>query len=388
MKRAILNVGVLCALGGDGSSRMTVKRPRWLKRLGALAVALPAAALVSGCSVEVDGEEVDEVEQASHSTPRELHVVGVTSAGGASGGGLHHALRTNTTWTWFGDVELQAGEIGTISDAEVAYSEGGLHLVAVSGGTLFHTIRDALGGWFGFGNVNALLGSVGTHVSVGLADGHNRTHLCTATSAGGLFYTRRNSDGSWENWLNVKTATGSNPGSFTRVDCAARTFGGSPLGVLLDEMHLVGTTSDGTMWHAVRTDNGFWTPLGNVNAVTGSTAVFTDADVSFTGDDLQVVGTGTNLQQHAIRFLNGSWTAFTSMGPYAGDPGDERHSSVVGLDDGLHVLAVTANGGMFNTLRQNSGAWVPYANVKTATGSTSTFRRVSVSGVSAHAEPH
>jgi hypothetical protein len=358
-----------------------------MKQLKCFGLLIPVSLSLFGCSAESEGETLAQVQQATTSTPRVLHVVAVTT-----GGGIRHAARTDTatgsTWTAFGDIEGQAGEIGTISDAEAVESEGGTHVVAIAGGTLFHTIRDTNGAWTGFGNVNSVLGSVGTHTSVGLSAGAARTHLCTTTSTGGLFHAIRFADGSWSGWNNVKTLSGTNPGSFTRVDCSAQVFITiGPGGSVQDELQLVGTTSNGQIWHATRTNNGAWSALGNVNVATGSSATFLDVDASYGSNDLQIVGTGANLQQHAIRFFNGSWQAFGSIAAQAGDPGDERHSSTVSLDDGLHVLVVTADGGLFNTLRLNSGAWQAYVNVKTATGSSENFSRVSVAGVPSVVQP-
>jgi hypothetical protein len=354
-------------------------------RIRLLSVLVP---LISSAACSDAGlETVEAVQLASHKTPRLLHVVATT------GGALHHALRTETdglsSWTGFGNVEGQAGEIGSIVDAEAVVSGGGLHVVAITGGDLYHTIRNDAGGWTDFGNVADQTSDVGNHNSVGLSRAKSGgTFLCTSTTAGNFYLAIRNSDGTWRDWDNVKTKTGTNPGTFTRVDCSAHVsvqIGGPEQ----DTLHVVGRVTSGDIWHAIRFNNDTWTVLGNVNAHTGTSTDFLDVAASVSGNELHVVGTANGGPQlHAVRFSNSTWTGFGNIASHAGDPGSETDSSTVALDDGLHVLVRTAGGGLFNTLRRNSGTWSSYSDVKAATGSSASYSRVSVAGVAAISIPH
>jgi hypothetical protein len=59
----------------------------------------------------------------------------------------------------------------------------------------------------------------------------------------------------------VKRATGSNPGAFTKV-CTA----GLPDG----NLHVVGLTATGGLFHMMRYANGSWSAMGDIKAQTGN----------------------------------------------------------------------------------------------------------------------
>ena len=306
-------------------------------------------------------------------TTRVMQVVAVTSAGG-----IRHAVRTNTTWSGFGDVELAAGELGTISRVAVATGAGGLHVVALNGDSkLFHTVRADSGSWVSWGDINGVIGNLGGHTSVGLAESNTQDgfFLCTTTSDGKAWLTFRNgSSGAWAAPTDLKAATGSNPGTFTNISCQTEAVGPTQ-----QRLHIVATTSNGTIWHARRTEGLAWSQFGNASQATGSTAAFGDVDAATDSAlNLQIVGTGTGFQHHAARFSGGSWTGFGDIASVATDPGSERRGAAVSLDDGVHVFVTTSTGGLFRALRQTDGSWQAYTDVRTENGSTESFSDVAV----------
>jgi hypothetical protein len=342
-----------------------------------------------GCSVGT-GESAAATSEAVSTTPRELHVIAVTTSGG-----LRHALRTDTTWSGFGDVEGQAGEIGTVTDAETAVSVGGLHVIAIADGHLFHTIRTPDGGWFGFVDMALVLGNVGTHTSVGITnDGGQlgQTHVCTTTSTGRILHTIRDGGGGWIPWEDVKQKTGS-PWTFKRVDCAARLVQatGCPPGQPLCfgvELQLVALRADGTPFHAIRHPDGTWTPLLSVNAATGNSLLFLDVDVDLDSNGtLNVIGTGPSFQYHAQRFATGDWSGFGDIEGQAGDPGNQANGAAVALDDGVYVFDQIFNGDLFITRRALDGSWDAFSNVNTATHSSEAFSHVSIGGLPSSVVP-
>jgi hypothetical protein len=326
-----------------------------------------------GCG---DGESLASRQDALVA-PRQMHVIAVTSAGG-----IRHAVRTNTTWSGFGDVESAgaAGELGTISRVAVASGRAGLHVVALNSDNskLFHTIRASNGSWLSWGNINNVIGNLGSHTSVGLAESNieDAIFLCTTTSDGKAWLTSRNgTSGVWSSVTDLKVATNSNPGTFTNISCQAEATGPTQ-----QRLHILATTNDGQMWHAVRSLSSTWTQFGNVNQTTGSTAFFRDVDaVADLGQNLQVVGTGTGFQHHAARFsANGTWTAFGDIASVATDPGSERRGATVSLDDGVHVFVTTSTGGLFRALRRPDTTWQAYTDVRAENGSAESVTDVAV----------
>jgi hypothetical protein len=166
-----------------------------------LAIALTTV-LLSGCSgvpddadvgsdgASSDQEEVQGVEQALTSGPAHV-VAGFTN--GAPGFGSarpYHALRNaDGSWTNFGSIELQAGDVGDISDVATASNEvGDLYVVVNSYGTstkppgLYLTIRQASNGtWSAWTRVDDVSGGLplGNNVigDFGIAVTGNYFHL-------------------------------------------------------------------------------------------------------------------------------------------------------------------------------------------------------------------
>jgi hypothetical protein len=56
------------------------------------------------------------------------------------------------------------------------------------------------------------------------------------------------------------------------------------------ELQLVATDVNGVIWHAIRLDDGMWTPPGNVNSVVGNIGSFADAHIAGNVDGMHLIG--------------------------------------------------------------------------------------------------
>ena len=85
-----------------------------------------------------------------------------------------------------------------------------------------------------------------------------RLQLVASTSVGGVWHTIRHADGSWvPSFGDVKGQEANDPGYFAAVGCAG----------VGDELHVVGLTDVGGMWHTIRHADGSWQPsFGDVKA--------------------------------------------------------------------------------------------------------------------------
>jgi len=237
------------------------------------------------------------------------------------------------------------------------------------------------------------IGTVGTYNSVGIADGTAGTHVCVTTTNGNVFHTIRAAGGSWQIWGDVKLATNTSAAkAFKKVDCAVnRVIVGQtapPPGLIStpiygDELHLVALTTDGTPYHAIRQPNGGGSELLSVNVPTGNSAAFLDVDIDVdASSNLHVIGTGSNLQSHSMRFPGGGWSVFGNVEVPAGDPGIQQSGAAVAIEEGLYVFDRLSNGGIMMTRRDSGGGWDTFSNLRTATGSSESFAKVSAAGLS------
>jgi hypothetical protein len=333
---------------------------------------------LTGCGGAEAGEEHLGSTQAALTTAGHLHIVGITSTGN-----ILHARRTGGSWSGFGDIQNAAGRVGTFTRAAAALGRAGLHVVGLhQDGRLLHTIRTPDGSWTGWGDINGQIGNLGGHTSVSLGEstGPDGFFLCTTTSDGKAWLTFRDgATGVWSQVQDLKALTNTNPGSFTNISCQSQGISPTP------GLQVVATTSDGKMWHALRNSNTPWSGFGNVSAVTGSSAVFADADaVRDTSQNLQVVGTGSGLQFHTARFTSdGSWASFGDIAEAVPDPGRERRGAAVSMGDGVHVFVTTATGGLFKALRNHDGSWQAYQDMRTTNNSSAAFMDVAAAGAKA-----
>jgi len=202
----------------------------------------------------------------------DLHVTSVDV-----GGKLWHTIRfADGSWqSFFGNVKAQVPDNDPGSFYEDISCDAAFGLLHVCGittgdGRLWHIIRFADGSWQRrFEDVDTRVPSVpGAFFGVGCAVVDNGDlHVITLTSGDNnndknLWYTSRSGndtsvDGTWQPFKDVKSQVSNNPGVFIGLSCSAA--GG--------DLHVIGTTSDGRLWHTIRCADGGWQSFfGNVEA--------------------------------------------------------------------------------------------------------------------------
>ncbi|MFD3868911.1 peptidoglycan DD-metalloendopeptidase family protein [Streptomyces sp. NPDC058623] len=284
-----------------------------------------------------------------------------------SGGGLFHGVRNpNGTWSTFGNVQNEGGDVpsGVRTTAEAGI-DGDTHLVAVSNeGKLYHTVRFADGSWGGFGDVNAAAGQLANVTQVAAASVGAELQVAVVAD-GKVYHTVRRADGNWTPLAAVGNPVGDKP--VTKV-AMART--GS-------DVQLV-AVADGVLHHTARLSNGTWLGWGDVSAE-GAPAGVADVAIAGTGNDLQVVLTAENgaKQYHGARFFSGEWVFNSLSSVVSGVTVTDVAAAAV--NDELQVAFVAADGRVLHTVRQVSGNWTGVGSVD-LTGVTGTRTGVSITG--------
>ena len=232
-----------------------------------------------------------------------------------------------------------------------------LHVVGVGNdGKLWHTIRDAALAWTGFGFVEGVAAggpATFTDISCGSADGQALAlQLVGVGSDGNLWHTIRNAAGGWDGFGLVEEVAPGGPPSFRAVNCAGTGPG----------LQVVGVGSDGNLWHTIRSAAGGWTGFGLIKQVAAG-GPHSFIDVSCTGIDgrtLQVIGVGYDgMLWETVRNADLSWAPFVRLESLAaGGPGTFKRVSCAGTGPGLQVVGVGIDGKLWQILRNSStGKW-------------------------------
>jgi Tc toxin complex TcA C-terminal TcB-binding domain/Neuraminidase-like domain/Salmonella virulence plasmid 28.1kDa A protein len=266
----------------------------------------------------------------------------------------------------FGPIACAAGDL-----------DDKLHLVGLtSSGGVEHTLQRRDGTWLGERlDVKTVTSDPGSFQAVACAGAVNALHVCGVTTTGGLFHVLRHFDGSWQrSFGDVKAATGTNPGRFSSVACAVDRTG---------ILHVCATTVDGGIWHTLRHTNGSWQPsLGSVKAAARSDpgearSVACAVDLN---NALHVCAATTDGSiWHTLRNQDGSWQHyFGSVKAVTSDPGVIRLvACATDRDSVLHVCAVTDGGALWHTLRRADGTWQGFfGDVRAAAGSPGALQTV------------
>jgi hypothetical protein len=309
----------------------------------------------------------------------DLHVTGVTSDGNL----WHTIRFADGSWqSFFGNVKVQVpdNDPGSLYAVDCAVDGDNLHVIiatdindTTNAGQLWHTIRFADGSWQpSFGNVKAQVpdndpGSF--YDDIGCAAAFGLLHVCGITTGDGKpWHTIRFADGSWQPFFgDVDAQVPRVPGAFFGVDCAV---------VDNRNLQVVSITSgDPTanpedLYHTIRFVDGNWQPFGDVKAQeSNNPGTFIGISCSAAGGDLHVIGTTSDGKLwHTIRFANGSWQpSFGNVKAQVrdNDPGpfSDNVSCAVADNGDLHVVAATdvhnaANPGkLWHTIRFADGSW-------------------------------
>ncbi|MBW5480782.1 hypothetical protein [Streptomyces bambusae] len=217
-------------------------------------LATPAA---GGPLLDAAGEHLTGITQVSTvSIGTDLHVVAV------AGGKVFHTVRNAAgSWTPFGDVAGAVGPIGTVTSVATASAGGQLQLVAVTGGKAFHTIRATTGTWTVWGDVAGAAGATGAISSVAMAGAGGDAHLVIATDNGTRqYHTIRYANGTWAPFGDLKDYLG----TLTAKSLAA--------GAVDGELQLAVTTTDNRIVHTLRHTDRTWGTAAQVTAqgITGT----------------------------------------------------------------------------------------------------------------------
>jgi uncharacterized protein YkwD len=333
---------------------------------------------------------------ANYTGPTDCATVGTTPVAGPTGlepgtlqlaavtadGKLWHTIRyTNGNWAQFGNVKALTGDPGSITDAAVQVIGSGagsaLHLCAItSAGRLWHTARLSNGDWLPFGDVAAQASSdPGAFVSVALANINNELHVLGVTSDGKLWHTIRHVDGTWLPFGDVKGQAG-DPGAFRRVAATVRPDpqSGAP------SLYVLGVTAGGQLEATLRDPSGAWSPFGPTAA---SLSDALQCAVTFTGAgtrrDLAEVTLGGQLMIAADSSgANAAAGTIESLGSSLPQP--VTRVSIAPASDSspqVQIAAVTADGGLWHQIG-SPGSWTGFGDVKGQTSDPGSVVSVSV----------
>ena len=272
-------------------------------------------------------------------------------------------------WNSYTDVTAEAGHRGEIAGAHIVWNIDGLQLIAATrDGGVWHTSLDEKNGrWKPFGDVKRETGnnSVKAVDVTGVEVSNLNVHYGVVTSDGGLFHTIRSSNGSWTGLFDVKFPAG-NPGDIVDADFAAPGF----------ELHVVALTRDNGIWHTIRFGNGDWQGFSDVKYQVGKPGGAV-VDVTCAGYPFELdVGTVTALQGNLVpgdllqtkRFFTGSWQrGWNDVDILAGDPGEIVAADFAYDDEKyLHATIVTKDGTVWYSFRRppaNGGSWLAFRHV-------------------------
>ncbi|MFJ3881513.1 M23 family metallopeptidase [Streptomyces sp. NPDC090077] len=271
-----------------------------------------------------------------------------------SGGGLYHAVRNaDRTWTGFGDVQGVTGAVpGGVRTTAEAGVNGDTHVLAVTNeGKLFHSIRFADRSWSDFGDVAGEAGQLANITHVAAVSSGTEVQVVVVAD-GKVYHTVRRANGTWAPFGAV-----GNPGGAPVTKVALSQTGTDTQVVAV---------SGGSLFHTVRHANGTWTNWGDASAETGVSGIEEVAVAGTGGDLQLVVTTeGGAKRFHGARFASGQWVMndLSSVVPAGVTVTDVAAAQV---NNELQAAFVTTDGRVLHTIRAVSGSWSPAAPVDLA----------------------
>ena len=282
---------------------------------------------------------------------------------GTAGGQVWHTLRqANGSWTPFGDVESNTGDIGTLTAVDLQHVGTDTHIAVVKSetGRVWHSIRSgATGAWTPFGEIpGAITSHTITRVGMGALGGD--LHVLPISNQGILFHGIRYADGSWSQFGNASGQVG----GFVAAHAAG----------LASDLHVCGVTSNGKVWHSIRsTATGNWLPFGDVKGAAGDVGSFNDVDCVAINNELHLAGSTAPTAAapsggiwHTVRLASGAWTSFGNVKMAAGDPGTIDRVAAFASMDTFQLTVRNAGLGYLlqHTIRAPNGAWSAFGDVE------------------------
>ncbi len=241
-----------------------------------------------------------------------------------------------------------------------------LHLVGISGGRVWHTIRSAGAPWAPWDDVLNSTGPLSfppSDISCGFAGG--ALHVCVAGGGGRLSHTIRSGPGAWQPWGDAELAAFSRVSGIESVDsvgiggdlhvCVDGFIDGRPLRTLP------------AVWRGVRISAPpSWVPGAEITNRYSPILDFACASVD--GGQLHTLvrctdGEGTQVLMHNIRFPNGDQQSAGDQDVFRLFPNvaalrSTQSVAAAGIGPALHVVASDGNE-LFHTIRLNDAAWQP-----------------------------
>lgn len=283
------------------------------------------------------------------------------------------------------DYESPAIRVTLLQSCAPAERGNLLHLLGVtappypSAANLWHTIRfDTAYTWQDFRDVEGPAGERGEFVDIDSAVIGNELHVIGVTRDGKLWHTIRQGGG-WTAFGDVRAAVGGpseGDGWFTRVSVAE----------VAGALHVAAIDRDGRLWHTIRFANTWQPFFGQIIHVAGiptdNDVHFVDVGISGVGGALHVAAVnGSGNVHHTIRFANNWQPFFGNVRDSAQPPlvHDQFNTVAAGEVNGeLHLCMTTVGGDLYHTIRF-PGIFQFFGNVKIPTNTPASRRFTDVS---------
>ncbi|MFE4359950.1 polymorphic toxin-type HINT domain-containing protein [Kitasatospora sp. NPDC056800] len=260
--------------------------------------------------------------------------------------------RADGTWANFENLhKTQAGPLpAAVEYVVAAWADNTLQIMAVAGGRVWHTLRDANGKWGGWGDVTNVVGPITNPSQLSLSATASGLEVL-ALSDGVLKHTLRRPDGVWAGWGNVYGETGSLTGA-TRVTSAAT---GSGLEVIV--------IAGDRLWHTVRFGNGIWQKWGDVYGATGALTSPTSLTATATGAGLEVAAIAGGNIWHTIRKPDATWAGWGNVSQVVGQLNQPTSAAVVSSGGDLKLITVASGAINYTKRAYATGSWLPWAQL-------------------------
>ncbi|MEU4746550.1 hypothetical protein AB0G02_39675 [Actinosynnema sp. NPDC023658] len=301
------------------------------------------------------------------------------------------------------------------------HAPGDVHFATTATrGDVAHTIRRNDGSWYPFATVPyapiAHFSGVLASVIVG-----DEEHLMQQYYYGvgayyrGLRYVIRHADGSWTEAASPPDATGSTTFALTAVGgelhrvrradggpiehtarhadgtwssptvVAAQSPGDSSLAVAADggvlRVFVVDRANGTALSSFVRRTDGTWGQASAVPFAPAAGVTATSVDVAQVGAELHAAVIGSDGAVYHAALGSTGWTQFRDISSQTGAPGDFVNDVAVTASRGtLHLAVVTRENRLLHTIRLADGRWLPFGDVKQATGSNVLAGAISIAG--------
>jgi hypothetical protein len=229
-------------------------------------------------------------EKDGSSTDKELHVLATTDDGKL----LHTSRLVQQNWQPFEDLSVTIGSGGPFRNVEGNEFRGELDICAIvsvehGDQRILHTSRSSSGAWEKFEDITQppLASFPGSFTAADCALGFagvallTELHICGVTADGGIWYTLHFWQPPWLPFANVQAVSTNATAPFTEISVA----------LIAGDLHLC-ARANGELWHTVRfSDPPRWqAAFENVKEKSGNPGSFLSAKCASLGSELHIVG--------------------------------------------------------------------------------------------------